>query len=114
MWSGYPDRGGFAVGVFVAQPKRRNSPGLLEPGKSDSLAFALARSRVRPRLETFAEVDGGFFKHTVAASTATTKPRSETTITAHEGFLYLNQFLHPNQTALQLRRLNRNQLFDTL
>ncbi|MCV7266688.1 hypothetical protein H7I39_00420 [Mycobacterium doricum] len=38
----------------------------------------------------------------------TTKPRSETTLTAHESVPYLNQ------TALQLRRQDRNRLFDTL
>ncbi|WP_269086208.1 hypothetical protein [Mycobacteroides abscessus] len=32
----------------------------------------------------------------------------ETTLTAHEGFLYLSQM------ALLLRRLDRSQLFDTL
>ncbi len=34
--------------------------------------------------------------------------RYETTLAAHEGFVYLSQ------TAPQLRRLDRSQLFDTL
>jgi hypothetical protein len=58
------DGGRFAFGVFVAQPKRRDVCGLLlEARETDPLAFTLSGSRIRPRIQTLAQVDSGFLEH---------------------------------------------------
>src|SRR5271163_3674137 len=59
-----PDRRQLALGVFVAQPKRRDVAGFfLEPRKPDPLACALTRAGIRPRRQALTEVDGGFLEH---------------------------------------------------
>src|SRR5271163_355393 len=58
------DRRWLALGMFVAQPKRRHPDGfLLETRKPDSFAFAIPRPGLRPAFQPLAQVDGGFFEH---------------------------------------------------
>src|ERR1700722_19525549 len=53
-----------ALGVLVAQPKRRRHTGfLLESGEPDPLTLALTRSRIRPCAQCPPAIHGGFLEH---------------------------------------------------
>src|SRR5271166_1563543 len=59
-----PDRRRPALGVLVAQPKRRHSTGfLLEPREPNPLTSAFPGTRIRPGFKAFTAIGGGFFEH---------------------------------------------------